>query len=489
MDNEDQSDISPPPQGGYISEKELAENIHREVLESTPSGRLLLQKEALRRKATEPITLEKVKTILSKTIKADDNNKLILFLCFLLNYSEEDQQNIAFNAPSSTGKSYIALEVSKFFPPEDVKIHSYTSPTAFFHALGKLSTPDGQPLKDLHEYVEEGLQEWEEQNPKPTQGVEKWREQRKSEIRRLRNLWESIDKIYVVSLERLILIFVDQPHDRLLQVVRALLSHDQKRLPVKITDKTKEGGNRTKSILIVGFPTWVFNSTSFSLNEQEKTRFWLLSPEINQSKLRDSLTLQAEALGDRQTFKASLEADEERELLRELVRAIKELSLKEVIIRPEDRSTLCSDFLRQHPELSPRHQRDFPRLIALVKAIALLNAFYRQRSPDGSGIYAEKEDIIEAKKLLEGIIEANELGIPPYAWDFYIKSLKPMLSEHGLTREEVSKLYFSHFKTRIGEKARKRLLELYSEAGVIYEGPDPEDRRIMRIYPPQEGGE
>jgi len=35
--------------------------------------------------------------------------------------------------------------------------------------------------------------------------------------------------------------------------LRALLSHDRKLLPVKITDKTKAGGHRTKNIVVKGF--------------------------------------------------------------------------------------------------------------------------------------------------------------------------------------------------------------------------------------------
>ena len=72
-----------------------------------------------------------------------------------VNVTEDDQQNIAFNAPSLTGESYLALEVSEYFPKEDVDIHSYVSPTAFFHELRKLSTPDGKSLQDRREYVEE----------------------------------------------------------------------------------------------------------------------------------------------------------------------------------------------------------------------------------------------------------------------------------------------------------------------------------------------
>ncbi|MFH1178758.1 MAG: hypothetical protein V1710_00205 [Candidatus Bathyarchaeota archaeon] len=131
---------SPPPPGEYIiSETDIEK------------AKLRLKQFGLR---TRPTTLEELKTILDTTIKHDDTNKQILFLTMLLDFTEEDQQNISFNAPSSTGKSYLALEVAKYFPEKDINIHSYTSPTAFFHELGKLThaqhTEHGNPVGAYH---------------------------------------------------------------------------------------------------------------------------------------------------------------------------------------------------------------------------------------------------------------------------------------------------------------------------------------------------
>jgi len=55
---------------------------------------------------TRPTSLKEVEEILSTTIKHDNTSKKIVFLMMLLNYSAEDQQNVSFNAPSSTGKIY-----------------------------------------------------------------------------------------------------------------------------------------------------------------------------------------------------------------------------------------------------------------------------------------------------------------------------------------------------------------------------------------------
>ncbi len=126
----------------------------------------------------QPLSSQELIQTLGLTIKRDEENKLITFLCQLSDYTENSQLNISFNAPSSTGKSYIPTEISQLFPEDDVIEIGYCSPTAFFHDVGKFD--------------------------KEKEG-------------------------YVVDLSRKILIFLDQPHTLLLQHLRPMLSHDKKR--------------------------------------------------------------------------------------------------------------------------------------------------------------------------------------------------------------------------------------------------------------------
>jgi Toprim-like len=177
---------------------------------------------------------------LSSVIKYDDINKLIVFLGMLSAYTEDSQLNIMMNAQSSSGKSYIPLEISNLFPEDSVvKLH-YVSPSAFFH----------------------------------------------EEARYDEDLWKN-----VVNLDRKILIFIDQQRSELLERLRPLLSHDQKLLESKIVDKSSSGGNMTKTIFIKWYPGVIFCTTLSKLDEQEATRFILLSPEIHQEKINDSITL------------------------------------------------------------------------------------------------------------------------------------------------------------------------------------------------------
>lgn len=87
-------------------------------------------------KDLKPLTIDQVIKILGLTIKRDETNKIITFLAQLSAYTEDSQINISFNAPSSTGKSFIPLEIVSLFPDEDVIKLGNCSPTAFLLRAG-----------------------------------------------------------------------------------------------------------------------------------------------------------------------------------------------------------------------------------------------------------------------------------------------------------------------------------------------------------------
>ena len=64
------------------------------------------------------MSLGEVADVLSLTIKFDEENKLITFLCMLSAYTDKSQINVSFNAPSSSGKTYLTTEIAKLFPDE-----------------------------------------------------------------------------------------------------------------------------------------------------------------------------------------------------------------------------------------------------------------------------------------------------------------------------------------------------------------------------------
>jgi len=380
----------------------------------------------------EECTPEYLIQVLGKTVKKDDNNKLIVFLCQLLAYTEDSQINISFNAPSSSGKSYLALEIADFFPQTDVIKLGYASPTSFFHTV---STYDKER------------------------------------------------KGYIVDLHRKILIFLDMPHSLLLQHLRPLLSHDEKEILVKITDKSGKGGIKTKDVYIKGFPSVLFCSASFNLDEQEQTRFILLSPETNQEKIRESILEKIKKETDKEKYKQALSEDPLRQELKERITAIKTAKIKK--IKLGNQNLLIEMFTQRHKNLKPRHQRDISRIISFIKAFAILNLWTREF--DGDALITNERDLKNAFRVWDEISMPQELGVAPYILNLYKEVIIPLFEEKnkvGLSRKDIIKKHYDVYGRYIADwQLRQEILPQMSVAGLIYEEQDTTDKRKILIYP------
>jgi hypothetical protein len=389
----------------------------------------------------KPISSQELIEILGLTIKKDEENKLITFLCQLSAYTENSQFNISFNAPSSTGKSYIPLEIAQLFPKNDVIKTGYASPTAFFHEHGEFK-------KEL--------------------------------------------KGYEVDLERKILIFLDQPHNLLLQHLRPLLSHDEKEILLKITDKSERYGIKTKNILIKGFPAVIFCTAGLKIDEQEATRMILLSPEITQEKIKEGIYTKIQKEADEMAFKNWLEENPQRKLLKKRILAIKQENIKEIKISSSESVKKMFDRRIKIPK--PRHQRDIGRIFSIMKSLALLNLWFRERGEQV--IIANEGDIQETFKIWDNIFESQELGLPPYIYDLYRDIVLPLWREKnselnggasqiiGLIRDDITKKHYQVYG-RILEplKLRQQIIPMWESAGLITQNPDPDDKRKILIYP------
>jgi hypothetical protein len=379
----------------------------------------------------KPVTCDDLIKILGLTIKRDETNKIITFLAQLSAYTEDSQINISFNAPSSTGKSFIPLEIVKLFPDEDVIKLGNCSPTAFYHEQGE---------------------------------------------------YDKATNTIKVDLSRKILIFLDQPSTQLLERTRSLLSHDEKIIKAKITDKNQKGGNRTKTVAIKGFPAVIFCTAGLRMDEQEATRFLLLSPEINNEKIREAIFEKIKKEADSKSYKDITERDPDRKLLKDRILAIREANIQEIKIKNPD--FIQEQFFKSIKQPKPRHQRDIARVISLIKVLALLNLWFREK--DGEAIIANDEDINEAFKIWESISESQELNLPPYVLNLYkdviLEAYKVV--KRGLTRQEIMTKHFEVYGRYLPDwQLRQWIIPMLETSGLITQEADTFDKRKMLVSP------
>jgi hypothetical protein len=402
-------------------------------LECTPKEILKARLWQVRR----PTTFSEIADVLGSTIRHDLATKLILFCAGVLTFTDEDQTNILMAGESAGGKSYTALEVTAYFPASAVRIIATASPTAFFHDEGT---------------------------------------------------WDKEQHLLRVDLRQKVLVFLDQPHYTLMERLRPLLSHDRRELLYKITDKSKRGALRTKNVILQGFPTVIFCAAKLSLDEQERTRVFLLSPETDQQKLEESIQLRISRDGDRETFRVLVDAHPLRRWLKARVRAIQESQIQQVVV--EDTEAIYERFRNLHKRLAPRHQRDISRILALVKAHALLNWAHRERRSK-EAIVANSEDV-EAGFWLYGLVaKANEMGLAPQLYEIWDTVLRPLIESsesagsNGVSRRAIIQGYHDFYGRFLSdEKLRREILPALEASGLIIQEPDPADKRQKLILRP-----
>ncbi len=258
----------------------------------------------------------------------------------------------------------------------------------------------------------------------------------------------------------------------------------------KITDKSQKGGNKTKPVIIRGYPAVIFCSAGLKIDEQESTRFILLSPETSQEKLRFSIQEKIKKESDFESYTKSLNANPERQLLKERIEAIKDEHIEEIrIANPE---TIETEFFANKTMLKPRYQRDVGRLMALTKIFALLNVWFRER--DGSTIIANNDDFEEAVKLWAKISESQEYNLPPYIYEMYKEVVIPAYQEKnayglaetklGVTRQEILQKHYKIYGRMVQDwQMRQQIIPMLETAGLITQEPDPDDKRKILITP------
>lgn len=399
------------------------------------------------------ITLDDVARVLSLTIKDDDSNKKIVFLCMLSAYTEDSQINVSLNAPSANGKTYLAQEIAKLFPADDKLERSGATPTSFFYGDGELDSKTGAK---------------------------------------------------VINLERKILLFYEMPNPKLQEKLRALMSHDAKELHYSLTNKTK-GRNKTDEVTVRGFSATVFCSAGMRLDEQEATRSILLSPEATRAKILEAIRLRVKRGIDAKKFDDEVFWNYDRQMLMSRIVSIRNANVKNIII--PNGEEIERRFLEIVGILKPRHQRDIAHLMELIKVITLLNVWHRQG--EGGQITANQADIDQGFKLWQEFFESQNLNISPVILKIYKKYIVPAYVEKfasankndrdlwedmrrnriGLTPQELNAYHReAEGVSYNGEHYRKEVLPQLANAGLIeWEKPqsDDEDKRTRHIFPMQ----
>lgn len=158
--------------------------------------------------------------------------------------------NLAINAPTGKGKTYILQKVMDKFPQQDVLMLYRMSDKSLFHRPGKLVVKNE---KGEYESIDERLAEIDSEIQDKQSD-----KQHKSDIKDLEDEKKQLlkDARKLIDLSHKILVFLDPPSPELFGAIMSLLSHDKYEVEYEFVDA--HNGIKTKNNVLRGWPAVIF---------------------------------------------------------------------------------------------------------------------------------------------------------------------------------------------------------------------------------------
>jgi hypothetical protein len=410
--------------------------------------------------------LELVHRVLSRTIKRDDHVKLLVFLTALSAYSDSPI-NLFLKGESGSGKSYITKEVLKLFPRSDVSLLAMLSPKALIHEQG-IQMLDGKPIAFLEKPKKPNKKDYKTEE-EYQEAIARYEQEMQDYVEKQRRIY------WYLNFDRKIIAFLEIPDQETFRSLYSLLSHDERRIEHKFTDKTEKGMLITRNVVIEGWPATIFCTTDRKYVEELATRSLTVTPETSQEKIRDAMRFIAE----REAGLVDERDDPDTLFLKRVIEHIKIISQEYKVKVP------FPELDRIIPEqiLKTRNMRDFARFEDIIKTIALL--YFPQR--DVVNVNGEKfilaniDDVLTAFQLYMRIKETTETGTEENIIRFYYDIVA---TKNSWSTRELLDTYQNKYKVRRSITTIRKWLERLEDLGYVISEDDPNDKR-QKIWRPQ----
>jgi hypothetical protein len=232
--------------------------------------------------------------IIGKEVKMDDRLVRQVFLTMLSSYTQ-NPINLAINAPTGEGKSYVINKVADLFPKSDVIYLTAMTDKSLFHRKGTLviknETGEYQNTEDKIIEIEAEIEDKENESLRTND--KNLKQGLNSQVKDLQRQKRDILKnaVKLIDLDHKVLIFGDTPRHSLLEAIMSLLSHDRYEVEYEYVDTFN--GIRTRNNVLRGFPTVIFtvaiDYSKYSRWDETQRRFVITNPKMTPEKYRQSI--------------------------------------------------------------------------------------------------------------------------------------------------------------------------------------------------------
>ena len=451
---------------------------------------------------------DQILEIYRHTIKDDDIAVQHVFLHALSAYIPEPAslQNIA---QTSEGKTHTIEGVCRAFPGHDVLNLGGLSPTALVHEVGEwVDRVTGESRENEFKTLYDQLEEADYIEKRIEAKREKNRV--KKELKELR-----LKSKQIINLENKIILMLDRPNPKTLEMLKPILSHDRFEIDYKITDRTDSTGLKTKTVTLRGWPVIMVAATSVPAEDSSwaeiVSRFDIISPNQTTEKYRAAVQLNALKSGLPTQILSDRLQDKDFENLKTVISAISN-ELKRVSELHKRGQSFTPNpfwipFYERIGQLFPaevgRNMRDATRFLTLLRMVAAANIFTRPRIVvDGvPSIIVTRKDMEIAEALWFGNAAALMSGVPEKLIRFYNEVIMPCwedCKEYAkkinasdpplwVTTKDMQVKYSKVYGREINANSlRKLFLDGLMQGGFIDSQPHPTDRRSYHHKPMKE---
>lgn len=315
------------------------------------------------------------------------------------------------------------------------------------------------------------------------------------------------EAIYLINLDNIVIIFLDEPHPLTIQKLRPIMSHDKAEIDYKIAQpQGGRGGWRTRRVRIQGWPAFILITAKGEQRKSEadqiSSRFITAAPKMSKEKYREAIKFMSNSEGLPTTiFYKKFNLHVKREYAKKIIRQIRDelINLKNKARQQTGKYKVTitwfpfKDYVGEElPANKGRNMRDSEKFWRSLRTIALINIFSRPRIIIGEeeSIIITAQDYARAVNLyFEDKAERSVIftGISRHVMDFFYKVVIP-LSEEGkkedfLMSEMVDKCYEALDKTLSSTTIRKNYLPYLENEGLIDARRDPsfKSRNVYRV--------
>lgn len=356
---------------------------------------------------------------IKKTVKQEDSLVRQIVYTMLSAYSN-NPINLGIIAPTSEGKSYPVIQAAEFVPKEDIWKIGAMSTKVLVRQKGILVDRNNEPISHKVREVKASL--------KAAGNKQEDRRQLEEELEQLLD-----GEGTLIDLSNKILLFLEPPQHELWNLIKPILSHDDKEIEFPFVDRTEGVGLIVKRIVVRGWPACIFCSarddSSWQVWPEIESRFLIVSPNMNKQKYFESNLLIAQRKGLPNVVQQKLIiSDEEKELAKECF-----LYLKDQIQQRSaggitgKGSAVWIPYGQLLAEVLPSNKgsdsRNTNRIFALLNIIPLTKAHLKPRLVYGSEllVVATLEDLREVLHITQDVT-----GMPVYKLKFYKEIFLPL---------------------------------------------------------------